>query len=91
MFPLITSYHVPELRIKNIPQLKSMIPVTVELVLINPTPFTLHLNLLPDELNDQTLSGSIILPSKEISLHPKDDTVEVDLDLLEAPVVDDPK
>ena len=75
----LNSYHIPELRIKSIPQLKVGQEVRLEMTLQNPTPYVLHVTLFEsDETPDQ--SASVKLPTVAMALAPKDDTADLDID-----------
>jgi len=72
-------YHIPELRIKSLPQLKKDQQIRLEMTLQNPTPYTLHVTLLAVEDNtSQTVK--IVVPNVVLQLSPKDDTADLDVD-----------
>lgn len=72
-------YHIPELRIKSLPVLKKNEEIRLEMTLQNPTPYVLHITLLPvEEIVNQT--AVIVVPNFTIQLSPKDDTVDLDVE-----------
>ena len=76
---LVNSYHIPELRIKAIPQLAIGREARLELTLQNPTPYVLHVSLFQlEESDDQSVR--IKVPEIEMVLPPKDDTADLDVD-----------
>lgn len=61
------------------PKLKKDQEFRLEMTLQNPTPYVLHVTLLPvEETANQT--ARIVLPKTVIKLSPKDDTADLDVD-----------
>ena len=73
------SYHIPELRIKNIPELKVGKEVRIELTLQNPTPYVLHVTLFDLDESPEA-SAAVRIPDVAMALAPKDDTADLDID-----------
>ena len=75
----MVSYHIPELRIKAIPQLNVNQEVRLELTFQNPTPYALQVTLFDlEETSEQT--SRVTLPTVAMTLAPKDDTADLDID-----------
>lgn len=78
------------MRIKTVPELKVGQETKIELTLQNPTPYLLHVTLLPN-LKTESKYAKVVLPSIEIQLAPKDDTADLDVDQnLQSQFQDDP-
>lgn len=82
-------YHLPEIKIKNVSNLKFNTPSKVELTMKNPSSNNMKVVLSQNENKDQTVNADIKLPDTEIVLLPKDETLEIGVNSSESNELDD--
>jgi len=76
-------------KIKDVSQLKLNQPSRVELTMKNPSSNNLKVLLSQNTEPDRTVNADIEIPEKEILLLPKDETVEIGINLNEPSELDD--
>jgi len=83
-------FHVPELKIKSMPNLKVNQPSQVILTMCNPLDFLSHVTLLPcDPLSDSWSNAKIELPVCELLLSRCDESVDFDDSISEQQHIED--
>ena len=76
-------YHIPEVRLMKLPtNLEPGQDVSLELTLQNPAPYKLNITLIPSDDPDDGTNCDISLPQTDIVIPPKDDTLDIDVDIL---------
>lgn len=76
-------YHLPEVKIKDVSNLKYNEPSRIELTMKNPSCNNMKVLLSQNPDQDRTVNARIELPTCELVLLPKDETLEIGINQIE--------
>lgn len=70
------SYHIPQIRLVKLPNLKVGTTTRVELTITNPIQYMVNVTLLPVDIHQNSMAD-VVLPNTVLQLTPKDDTGDI--------------
>lgn len=69
-------YHIPQIRLVKLPNLKVGTTTRVELTITNPIQYMVNVTLLPVDIHQNSMAD-VVLPNTVLQLTPKDDTGDI--------------